>query len=180
MVAVASGVAAGRLIAQEKPLRAELRGAVSVGHTAPDIVWPYVTAAGPGPVDQPFHLRAELGRRVVLFFPSEATGDSARRQWEHLAAVHDSVFGAAVVIGVLPAGAGRVAEFAASLAIPYKFLADSTGRLFRRYGVSRPGRGALWTVTVVSDLGTVVLHSTTFRADDTREMERLAGALRGQ
>jgi peroxiredoxin len=152
-----------------------------VGQDAPDFSLPYITAVGPGPADQPFRLRSELGRRVVLVFSGPPEGEVTRRLWEFLAAGDDSLFApATVVVGVFRAPPAPVQALATAIASRFKLLPDSAGQAFRRFGVGRgPSPAGSATVFVVGDDGRVVHRSRAFRPDDPGEVERLRAAVRG-
>lgn len=162
---------------QEPPLRAAVMGAPRVGQEAPDFTLSYVTAAGPGPADQPFHLRAELGRVVVLVFAGSPSDTLVQGLWEYLVANDPSTFHpATVVAGVFRAGFGPVQTLASSLGGRFKFLPDSLGRIHRRFGVAGGGYPA--TVFVVGYDGRVVYQSGAFRVENAVEVERLREAVR--
>src|SRR5262245_6429780 len=84
------------------PARAQLKlalvGDPKVGQDAPDFSLSYITSQGPGPADQPFRLRAELGRKVVLVFGTSKDQVKMREGWQALAASRDSLFGPDVVV----------------------------------------------------------------------------------
>lgn len=162
---------------QEPPLRAAVMGAPRVGQEAPDFTLAYLTAAGPGPADQPFHLRAELGRVVVLVFAGSPADTLTRGLWEYLVANDQSTFRpATVVAGIFRAGSGPVQTLASSLGGRFKFLPDSLGRIHRRFGVMGGGYPA--TVFVVGYDGRVVYQSGAFRVENAAEVERLKEAVR--
>lgn len=160
----------------QKPLRAAMLGDPRVGHDAPDFTLPYLTEAGPGPADQPFHLRAELGRKVVLVFGG-APGDSlVRATWDYLAGQAESLFRPGIVVaGVVDGTALETGSLAAGKPPTFKFLPDAQGDVHRQFGVVRSTK---WlTVFVVADDGTVAYRSRGFRVDDPGEMVRLRKAL---
>jgi peroxiredoxin len=155
-----------------------LVGNPKVGEDAPDFSLPYHTAIGPGPRDQPFRLRAELGRVVVLVFADSPADSTARETWEYLTVNAPSLFhSATVVAGVFRSGPGPVQALATSLAGPFKFLPDSLGRAFRRFGlVGRDSRRV--AVFVVGYDGKVVHGSGRFRVTDPGELERVRDAVK--
>jgi len=133
-------------------------------------------------VDQPFRLRAELGRVVVLVFAESANDPAVRRLWELLAARDDSLFlPATVVVGIFRGAGGYVPvqALAASLGSRFKFLPDSLGRAFRRFGVVGPAAGAVSLFVITGD-GRVAYRSRDFRVDAPAELERMAAAVRGR
>jgi peroxiredoxin len=179
LLALAPGPFGSRVIGAQEPVRAGLVGAPKVGDDAPDFALPYLTAVGPGPRDQPFRLRAELGRVVVLVFAESPADSAARATWELLASQADSLFhSATVVTGVFHAAPGPVQALATSLAAPFKFLPDSLGRAFRRFGVvGRENRKTI-AVFVVGYDGKVAFVSRRFRVGDRGELERIRAAAR--
>ena len=167
-----------RLTAQDKPLRAVLMGEPRPGQDAPDFSAPYLTAAGPGPADQPFHLQSELGRRVALLFAGSVTQEAEARAWDALVTVRDSLFPpGTVVVGVTPDAAGPLQTFVAARSLPFKFLPDPKGEIRRRYGVDRGTLQHAWTVYLVTDEGRVSYRSGGFRMEDPEEVGRLRGQL---
>jgi peroxiredoxin len=167
--------AAARAGAQE-PVRAYPMGDPRVGHDAPAFTAPYARAEGPGPADQPFALRAELGRVVILAFGRES-GDSATvTLLRGLAARHAGLSqGDAVVAVVLPARGERLREIAARLALPYKVVGDPGGRIRRLFGVDRRELG----VYVVDTSGRVAWRSLRFDPYSATSYEALGDAVRG-
>jgi peroxiredoxin len=127
------------LSAQEAPpVRAHLLGDPVPGRDAPAFSLPYATARGPGPEDQPFILRAELGRVVVLAFCAEPADNAALELMRSFAARHDALFAGEVVVAVVvPEGVDRAAARASEMALPYKLLADRDERVRRMFGVDR-------------------------------------------
>ena len=150
-----------------------------VGRDAPDFTAAYLTATGPGPVDQPFHLRAELGRTVVLIFAGATDSVALRSQWQGVFGVKDSLFRPGfVVVGVLKRKAQPTAAVATALQLPFKLLPDSLGRAFQLYGVvGRQSREKL-AVFVVDSLGKLVYRSREFSTSDAVEVRNLKDALR--
>ncbi|MEO8451255.1 MAG: redoxin domain-containing protein [Gemmatimonadota bacterium] len=165
--------------AQDKPLRAGLVGDPKPGETAPNFSAPYVSAAGPGPADQPFRLRAELGRRVVLVFSGPLRAGSDRRGWDWLAANHDSLTSKpTVVVGIVAGRSGDVQALATAVGGELKFLPDSGGRISRRFGVGKDSvPPSQWAVFVVGDDGIVAYRTRSFQFDHPVEVERLRKAL---
>jgi peroxiredoxin len=150
-----------------------------VGKDAPDITAAYLTADGPGPVDQPFHLNAELGHTVVLVFSGAKDSTTLSTQWQSLAAIRDSVFRpGTVVVGVLRQKAQPAGALAAGLRLPFKLLPDSLGRAFQSYGVvGRQSRERL-AVFVVDPLGKLAYRSRDFSTSESEEVRRLREALK--
>jgi peroxiredoxin len=150
-----------------------------VGRDAPDFTAAYLTAAGPGPADQPFHLHAELGRTVVLIFSGASDSTSLRTQWQGIAAAKDSLFKPGfVVIGLLKKKAQPAAALASALHLSFKLLPDSLGRAFQLYGVTgRQSRERL-AVFVVDPLGKLVYRSRDFSTSDAEEVRNLKEAVK--
>lgn len=131
----------------QEPVRAGLVGKPRVGQRAPEIVLPYFTSLGPGPVDQPFRLSAELGRVVVLVF-----GPANADWWRTVAGVADSAWAGAILIGVIRSASSVVGTLASGLPNDRaKLLPDSEGQAGRSYGVRRGEAAAV----VVADDGRV-------------------------
>jgi peroxiredoxin len=125
------------LVAQE-PIKAHVMGDPMPGREAPAFSLPYLTAEGPGPADQPFKLRAELGRVVVLAFVPGLTDSAAVALVRTFTSQADSLFaGDVVVAAVASAGRGRLESHAQSLGTRLKVLPDSSEAVRRLYGVSR-------------------------------------------
>jgi len=175
-LALAVGPAVAPPVYAQKPLRAALLGDPRVGHDAPDFKLPYFSVAGPGPADQPFHLRAELGRIVVLVLGG-APGDSlVRMTWDYLAAQGSGLFRPGVVVaGIVNGTSAETAALAAGRPPTFKFLPDSGGEVHRQYGVVRDAKRL--AVFVVADDGTLAYRSRSFRVDDPYEMVRFRRAL---
>ena len=150
-----------------------------VGRDAPDFTASYLTAAGPGPVDQPFHLHAELGHTVVLIFSGASDSMALRTQWQGMAAAKDSLFKPGlVVVGLLKKKTQPAAALATSLQLPFKLLPDSLGRAFQLYGVvGRQSRERL-AVFVVDPLGKLLYRSRDFSTSDAEEVRTLKNVLK--
>jgi len=175
LTAIASLAMARTGWAQE-PVRVGLMSEPRVGQEAPDFSHPYLTSEGPGPADQPFHLRSELGRRVLLLAGGDPTGGSAVEFWRSFAARRDRLVPpGVVVVALVRAGMERAQALAGQLGPGVKILADSTARILRSYGAS--GRSQEVRIFVVSDIGWVSYRARAGGLDDT-EAARLGSALR--
>lgn len=138
----------------QDPIRAHVMGDPLPGRDAPAFSLPYVTAAGPGPVGQPFVLRAELGRVVVLAFVPGFTDSASVALVRGLES--DSLWSGDVVGATLvPLGVGRLGSVVKDRGISLKALADSSEGVRRLYGVER---GSI-AVYVVNPLGKVAWRS---------------------
>lgn len=147
LLALGTGVAT----AQDRPLRAGVLGSPTVGKPAPEVVLPYFLATGPGPVDQPFRLSAELGRVVVLVMGGGLDSVS-RLEWGKVTKRIVGLAGrSVVVVGVVRAPSEGVLGLATGLGTEIKFLADSDGRVHRTWGLGRGARS--WAGYVVADDG---------------------------
>jgi peroxiredoxin len=122
------------------------------GRDAPAFSLPYITAEGPGPSDQPFRLRAELGRVVVLAFVPGLSDSAAISLVRTFTSRADSLFGGEVVVAsVVSAPGGQLEQAARTLDIRLKLLPDTAGAVRRLYGVTR---GSI-AVYVINPLGRV-------------------------
>ncbi len=150
------------------------------GRDAPAFSLPYVTAEGPGPADQPFLLRAELGRVVVLAFIPGVTDSAALALVQAFTAHADTLFaGDVAVAAIAPVEGSRLQAMARDHGLRLKLLADTTDRVRRLYGVER---GSI-AVYVVDHLGKVSWRSLSVnsysRASYDRIREAVAKAARG-
>lgn len=140
-------------MAAQEPVRAGVVGTDRVGRPAPALVGRYFNANGPGPIDQPFRLSAELGRVVVVLLGP--VSDTAG--WRSAVAAAESLPAAAVVVGVVREAEDGVAGLATRLNSPrLKFLADPTGQSHRAFAA----KTSSWTAVVVDDTGRIGHHAT--------------------
>jgi hypothetical protein len=139
------------LVAQE-PVKAHVMGDPLPGRDAPAFSLPYLTAEGPGPADQPFKLKAELGRVVVLAFVPGLTDSAAVTLVRTFASQADSLFaGDVVLVAVASTGRGRLESPAGTLGARIKAVPDSSEGVRRLYGVTRGSIAAY----VIDPLGRV-------------------------
>ena len=139
-------------LSAQEPVKAHVMGDPLPGRDAPAFSLPYLTAEGPGPVDQPFKLKAELGRVVVLVFVPGLTDSAAVTLVRTFSSQADSLFaGDVVVAAVTSTGAGRLEAPARTLGVQFKVLPDSTEGVRRMYGVTRGSMAAY----VINPLGRV-------------------------
>ncbi len=158
---VLAGLAFAPPLQAQDAVRAHLMGDPLPGHNAPAFSLPYATADGPGPADQPFVLRAELGRVVVLAFGASVADAAAKRLLTAFTARYDSLFpGDVVVVVVTPDPLALQAEGAREVGLRFKLLADTSGAVRRMFGVREGGLG----VYVVGLDGTIVWRDTRFNA----------------
>lgn len=142
-------IGASVLHAQES-VRAHVMGDPLPGRDAPAFSLPYLTASGAGPADQPFALRGELGRVVILAFVPGLPDSSAVALVRGLET--DSLLGGDVVRAAIASlGIGRLGAVARDRGIGLKLLPDSTEAIRRLYGVERRSIA----VYVVNTLGKV-------------------------
>jgi peroxiredoxin len=140
------------VLSAQDPVRAHVMGDPLPGRDAPAFSLPYLTAEGSGPVDQPFKLRAELGRVVVLAFIPGLSDSAAVALVQAFTTRADSLFGADVTVAaVSSAGGAKLEASAKALGIRMKVLPDTSESVRRMYGVTR---GSI-AVYVVNPLGRV-------------------------
>ncbi len=161
------------------PLGIRLRVAddLRVGHQAPEVVLPYATRNGPGPVDQPFDLRKELGRVVVLvFYPGDFT-PGCTAEWQALRDRAGSLFGDQVVVaGISVDTIARHVQFAAEYELPFKLLSDPDLTVVRRYDAV-DGTRARRMVVVIGRDGQVRYIDRAFAALDPESYAHLGQAV---
>lgn len=122
----------------QDPVRVHTMGDPRPGDEAPAFSLPYFTTEGPGPADQPFTLRAELGRVVVLAFCRGLTDSTAVVLLRTLTARYDSLFpGEVAVAAILPDNGPALVEASRANSLRPKLLADSAERIRRLFGVER-------------------------------------------
>ena len=129
-------------LSAQEPVRAFTMGDPLPGSTAPAFVLPYARAEGPGPEDQPFALRAELGRVVVLAFSPQPADSASVQLLRSFATRFESLFVGDVVVAVVtPLNPQAGVEMANNLGLQYKVLSDPSGRVRRMFGVDQRGLG---------------------------------------
>jgi peroxiredoxin len=122
------------------------------GRDAPAFSLPYLTAEGPGPADQPFKLRAELGRVVVLAFIPGLSDSAAVALVQTFTGQADSLFAGDVTVAAVASTSRNQLDAAARrLGIRLKVLPDTADAVRRMYGVTR-GNIAVY---VVNPLGRI-------------------------
>ena len=143
----------------QEPVKVRLTGDPQKGAEAPAFSLPYFTSEGPGPADQPFTLRAELGRVVVLAFCRGLTDSTAVVLLRTLTARYDSLFpGEVAVAALLPEPGAALTAAARDNTLRIKLLPDSAGRIRRLYGVERGYTG----VYVIGQTGRVLWRDLRF------------------
>ena len=146
--------------AAQQAVRAHTVGDPQPGSQAPAFVLPYVRAEGPGPVDQPFILRAELGRVVVLAIVPDPADSGAAVLLRTLATNYQLLFPGDVVVAAAIPWSSRPSEvLARELGLTYKVLADSADQVRRLFGVDRRDLA----VYVINPSGRVSWRNTRFR-----------------
>jgi peroxiredoxin Q/BCP len=169
------------LVAQSgsAPVSIRLRVAedVRVGRQAPDVVLPYATRDGLGPADQPFALRKELGRVVVLaFYPGDFT-PGCTAEWQAFRDRAGSLFGPEVVVaGISNDSLARHVRFAREYDLPFKLLSDPDLTIARRYDAV-DGRQARRVVVVIGRDGLVRYVDRAFAALDPESYVHLGDAV---
>ncbi len=128
---------------------------VRVGKPAPELMLPYATADGRGPDDQPFHLRKELGRVVVMVF-HQRLDSMAAATWREVAALATGT----VATGVTSASLDSAMAFAGRHGLSAKFIADPDGRTAMLWGAGQPIKTA---VLVVGRDGVIRYQDRDFR-----------------
>lgn len=148
-----------------------------VGRQAPDIVLRYATRDGLGPVDQPFALRKELGRVVVLaFYPGDFT-PGCTAEWQALRDRAGELFGReVVVVGISTDSLASHIRFAREFDLPFKFLSDPDLIIARQYDAA-DGRRARRAVVVLGRDGVVRYIDRAFAALDPESYVHLGEAV---
>lgn len=161
------------------PVSIRLRVAddVRVGRQAPDVVLPYATRDGLGPVDQPFALRKELGRVVVLaFYPGDFTA-GCTAQWQAFRDRAATLFGPEVVVaGISTDSLESHVRFAREYELPFKLLSDPGLTIARRYDAV-DGRHTRRMVVVIGRDGLVRYVDRAFAALDPESYVHLGAAV---
>jgi len=150
---------------------------VQPGHQAPPVVLPYATREGAGPADQPFDLRKELGRVVVLaFYPGDFT-PGCTAEWRAFRDRAASLFGPEVVVaGISVDSIESHIRFARELDLPFKLLSDPDLVVARRYDAA-DGDQARRIVVVVGRDGLVRYVDPAFAALDPQSYLHLGAAV---
>jgi peroxiredoxin len=122
----------------QEPVKIRAMGDPRPGDEAPAFSLPYFTTEGPGPAEQPFTLRAELGRVVVLAFCRGLTDSTAVVLLRTLTARYDSLFpGQVAVAAVVPDAGPALVEASRANSLQIKLLADTAENVRRMFGVER-------------------------------------------
>lgn len=148
-----------------------------VGKSAPDIVLRYATRDGLGPADQPFSLRKELGRVVVLaFYPGDFT-PGCTAEWQALRDRAGELFGPEVVVaGISTDSLASHIRFASEFDLPFKFLSDPNLIIAQQYDAA-DGRHARRVVVVIGRDGVVRYIDRAFAALDPASYVHLGEAV---
>ena len=140
-------------LSAQEPVRAFTMGDPLPGSAAPAFVLPYVRAEGPGPEDQPFALRAELGRVVVLAFSPQPADSASVHLLRSFATRFERLFVGDVVVAVVtPLDLKAGVELAETLGLQFKVLSDPSGGVRRMFGVDQRGLG-VYVITPSGRIG---------------------------
>lgn len=140
------------------------------GRAAPALILPQVTAGGASPV--PYELAKELGLVVVLSFCSSLGDEGCLGVWRGWQDA-GRVFGGGVsVVGVAGDPASGAIDLVARAGLQGRFLADSSGREARRWGVRAPPAGRV-AVFVVSPEGRIEYRDLQYDPLDSAAWARL-------
>ncbi|MEO8478810.1 MAG: redoxin domain-containing protein [Gemmatimonadota bacterium] len=181
VLAVVCGIpvvtASGQDAAAPVSIRLRVAEEARVGRPAPDIVLQYATRDGLGPVDQPFSLRKELGRVVVLaFYPGDFT-PGCTAEWQGLRDRAAELFGNDVVVaGISTDSLASHVRFAREFDLPFKFLSDPDLIVARQYDAA-DGRRARRAVVVLGRDGVVRYIDRAFAALDPESYVHLGEAV---
>lgn len=183
VIAVALAGFALPIAAQDDPapvtLKLNVAEGVRVGRQAPQVILPYATSEGPGPVGQPFDLRKELGFVVVLaFYPGDFT-PGCLAEWRALRDRAATLFGPGVVLAGISADSIEThVRFARELELPprFKLLSDSRLTVARRYGLESGDRTRRAVVVIGRD-GVVRYFDPAFAALDPQSYSQLDAAI---
>jgi peroxiredoxin Q/BCP len=164
---------------QAAPVTLRLRVAEEIrpGRQAPQVVLPYATREGPGPVDQPFDLRKELGHVVVLaFYPGDFT-PGCTAEWRAFRERGETIFGPGVVVaGISGDSLDSHVRFARELDLPFKLLSDPRLVVARQYGAADGNRVKRMVVVVGRD-GIIRYVDPAFAALDPQSYLQLGAAV---
>jgi hypothetical protein len=160
-------------IAQDA-VKAHVMGDPLPGRDAPAFSLPYHTAEGPGPADQPFTLRAELGRVVVLAFVPGLSDSAAVTLLRTFSSGPESFFAEDVVVAsVAYRDQAGLADGTRRTDPGIKVLPDSAESVRRMYGVSRGSIG----VYVVNRLGKISWRELSVNPYDKASYKRIRDAV---
>jgi peroxiredoxin len=110
-------------------------GGPEEGRRAPDFTLAWASKDTTSEGGEPFTLRHDMGKVVVLvFFPQDLV-PSATAMLHTMTERYDELFGAGVtVVGISPDPVATHRAFARSLGLPFRILSDPQGRIARKYG----------------------------------------------
>jgi thioredoxin-dependent peroxiredoxin len=155
-----------------------LESGPDVGTRAPDFSLPWADKDSLGSADLWFSLSGQQGKVVVLiFYPRDFT-KSPTEMLTRIA--QDSIVGGGrtVVAGVSSDSQATHQRFAASLALPFRLLADSNHTVAKRYGAFDPSGSDRRVVYVIDRKGKVAYQDLQFVVTDPKEYTRLQAAVK--
>jgi peroxiredoxin len=156
-------------------LGAGVIGGPEEGRRAPDFTLAWANRDTTSEGGEPFVLRHDMGKVVVLvFFPQDLT-PSATAMLRTMTERYDELFGPGVtVVGISPDPVATHRAFARSLDLPFRLLSDPQGRIARKYGTP----GLRRAVYVLGPDSRVRYRDLEFGPRDARAFEALKRAVR--
>ncbi len=150
-----------------------------VGTRAPDFSLPWADRDSIGAGDLWFSLSGQRGQVVVLaFYPRDFT-KTPTEMLTRFSQDFPTLFGEGVVVVAISSDSLATHQrFAASLALPFRLLADSNHTVAKRYGAFDPSGSDRWLVYVIDRKGKVAYQDLQFVAKDPKEYSRLQSAVK--
>lgn len=174
---IPTGISVAQDTAAPVSIRLRMAEEARVGHQAPSIELRYATREGLGPANQPFSLRKELGRVVVLaFYPGDFT-PGCTAEWQAFRDRAAELFGPEVVVaGISTDSLESHVRFAREYDLPFKFLSDPKLEIAQRYDAA-DGRRAKRVVVVIGRDGVIRYIDRAFAALDPKSYVHLGEAV---